>query len=105
MLKDGWVTCQFNAFLAGKVTTQRMKGGNTDGLYKAEGTKKKSQMLVDMHPDVAKVVWKFNRWHHQVDYKPFKNNKLIKKHGLVIPDRINEYGMILKEVPKKRKTK
>ena len=32
-LKDGWCTILFNAFLAGKVTTQRMKGGNTDSIY------------------------------------------------------------------------
>ena len=101
VLKDGWVTLQFNAFLAGKVTTQRMKGGNTEELYRAEGTRKKSEMLAEMHPDVAKVVWKFNRWHHQVDYSPFKGNKLVRRKGLVVPDRVNEYGMILKSVPKR----
>lgn len=96
VLKDGWCTVQFNAFLQGKVTTQRMAGGNTKEFYKDEGTMAKSQMLVDMHPDVAKVVWRFNRWHHHVDYKPFKNNLLIRKQGLYIPDVINNYGMILR---------
>jgi hypothetical protein len=57
-------------------------------------------MLADMHPDVAEVVWKFNRWHHRVDYRKFKANKLIRKEGLVVTDRINEYGMMLKEVRK-----
>lgn len=93
-LKAGYCTIQFNAFLAGKVTTQRMKGGNTDELY-ANGTLEKSQCLVDLHPDVAKVTWRFNRWHHFVDYKVFKKNKLIKKENLVIPDVINNYGMKL----------
>ena len=73
VLKAGYCTIQFNAFLAGKVTTQRMKGGNTDELY-AGGTLEKSQQLVDYHPDVASVVWRFNRWHHHVDYRPFKAN-------------------------------
>lgn len=77
VLKDGLCTIQFNAFLCGKVTTQRMKGGNTKEFYSEEGTLPKSQMLKDLHPDVAKVVWKFDRWHHHVNYKPFKNNKLI----------------------------
>jgi hypothetical protein len=95
VLKDGFCTIQFNTFLAGKVTTQRMAGGNTADFYKQEGTMAKSQMLADLHPDVAKVVWRFNRWHHHVDYRPFKNNKLIKKTGLVIPDQINNYGMKL----------
>lgn len=95
VLKDGFCTIQFNTFLAGKVTTQRMAGGNTADFYKQEGTMAKSQMLADLHPDVARVVWRFNRWHHHVDYRPFKNNKLIKKTGLVIPDQINNYGMKL----------
>ncbi len=94
VLKAGYCTVQFNAFLAGKVTTQRMKGGNTDELY-AGGTLLKSQQLVAYHPDVASVVWRFNRWHHHVDYRPFKENKLIRRQGLVIPDRVNNYGMVL----------
>jgi hypothetical protein len=97
VLKDGWCTLQFNAFLCGKVTTQRMNGGNTAEFYKNEGTLPKSEMLKNMHPDVTKVVWKFNRWHHVVNYKPFKQNKLIKKSNLKIPDTINEYGMILRK--------
>lgn len=95
VLKDGWVTVQFNAFLQGKRATQTMKGGNTKNFYKKEGTYLKSKMLEDMHPDVAKVTWRFNRWHHYVDYKPFKNNKLILKDNLNIPDKINNYNMKL----------
>lgn len=94
VLKDGLCTIQFNAFLCGKVTTQRMKGGNTDEFYAEEGTLPKSKMLEDMHPDVAKVVWKFNRWHHHVNYKIFSGNALKRKlecDGLVT----NNYGMTL----------
>ena len=91
-LKDGWCTIQFNAFIQEKATTQTMKGGNTDELYK-NGTLDKSKMLAKLHPDVAEVVWKFNRWHHKVDYKPFKKNKLKKKKGLKIKKGINNYGM------------
>ncbi len=94
-LKDNWCTVQFNAFLCGKVTTQRMKGGNTEVFYKNEGTLPKSKMLVDMHPDVSKLVWKFNRWHHQVNYRVFKNNHLVKKTGLKILNRVNNYSMVL----------
>jgi hypothetical protein len=98
VLKDGYCTIQFNAFLCGKVTTQRMGGGNSKEFYENEGTKNKSQMLEDMHPDVAKVVWKFNRWHHHVDYRPFRKNKLIKKKDISISKGIDNYGMILKEL-------
>lgn len=76
VLKRGDCTIQMNAFLCGKVTTQRMKGGNTDDFYATEGTLAKSEMLAGMHPDVAKVVWRFNRWHHHVDYRKFEGNKL-----------------------------
>lgn len=97
VLKDGLCTIQFNAFLAGKVTTQRMSGGNTKEFYEHEGTLAKSQMLADLHPDVAKVVWRFNRWHHHVDYKPFKKNGLIKDPSVEIPNGVNNYGMVLVE--------
>ena len=98
VLKDGWCTLQFNAFLCGKVTTQRMKGGNHEQFYSKDGTLNKSKMLEDMHPDVATVVWKFNRWHHKVNYKSFKNNKLKRKDNLIISKEINEYGMKLIEI-------
>ena len=91
VLKDGWCTVQFNAFIQEKATTQTMKGGNEE-IYK-NGTLDKSKMLARLHPDVAEVVWKFNRWHHHVDYKPFKKNELKKKKGLKIKEGINNYGM------------
>jgi len=100
VLKDGWVTCLFNAFLAGKVTTLRMKGGNTDTIY-TDGTLRKSQMIADLHPDVAKVVWRFNRWHHHVDYRPFKGNKLERKADAPVVSGVNEYGMRLGPRPKR----
>lgn len=94
MLKAGWCTVLFNAFLQKKVGTQRLKGGNTDELY-ANGTLDKSRMLVQMHPDVARLVWKFNRWHHHVDYRKFRKNRLIRRSDVEIPDGVNEYGMRL----------
>jgi len=48
-----------------------------------------------MHPDVSELVWKFGRWHHHVDYKPFKKNKLIRRDDIAIPSEPNEYGMRL----------
>jgi hypothetical protein len=94
VLKCGWATLQFNAFLQGKVTTQRMKGGNHEQFYEKDGTYLKSKMLEDMHPDVASVVWKFNRWHHRVDYKPYKQISLGNRKK-DIPLQVNNYGMSL----------
>lgn len=93
VLKDGWCTIQFNSFLAGKCTTQKIKGGNTEEFYSKEGTYPKSKMLEDMHPDVAKVQWKFNRWHHQVDYSGFKQELKFKENYVQSNVKTNNYGM------------
>jgi hypothetical protein len=98
VLKDGFCTIQFNAFLSGKTATQQMEGGNTEEFYDKEGTYNKSKMLVDMHPDVAKLVERYGRWHHYVNYEPFKKTKLIRKKDIVIKTGVNNYGMILKKV-------
>jgi len=111
VLKDGDCTIQFNAFLQGKAATQTLGGGNTaefyhaegtldktqwrDGKLNPEGTVKKSQMLVDMHPDVARIVWRYGRWHHYVDYSPFKDNQLRLKPGVKLSKTVNNYSMVL----------
>lgn len=77
VLKHGYCTFQFNALLQGKSPTQKLGGGNTAEFYASEGTYKKSKMLEVAHPDVAKTVWRFGRWHHDVDYRPFQANKPI----------------------------
>lgn len=95
-LKDGWCTVLFNAFLVQKKGTMTVRGGNTEELYKDDGRLKMAQSLVDQHPDVTTITWKFNRWQHQVNYDPFKKNKLKKKEGIIVPQGTNEYGMVLK---------
>lgn len=94
VLKDGDCTVLFNAFLCGKVTTMRMKGGNTDEVYlETDNRLEFARSLAEQHPDCVKVVWKFGRWHHSVDYKRFKKNKLVKKSGEW--SGVNNYGMKL----------
>lgn len=95
MLKAGWATVLFNAFLQKKITTQVVGGGNTEAFYAHEGTLPKSKMLVAMHPDVTKLVWRFSRWHHYVDYRPFAGIKLVRKPDAVIPHGTDDYGMRL----------
>lgn len=98
-LKLNYRTILFSAFLQGKSTTMTMKGGNTEEVY-GDGDKrmKFAKSLQEQHPDIVKIVWRFNRWHHQVDYRGFKKNKLIKKDGLNIPDKVNNYGMKLVKI-------
>lgn len=99
MLKGGWCTILFNAFLCGKQRTMTMKGGNTESLYKLgqqkDGRLLMAQSLQQQHPDVTKIVWKWGRWQHQVDYRPFKKNRLILREGINIPEGVNNYGMKL----------
>lgn len=98
VLKSGYCTVLFNAFLCGKITTMRMLGGNTDSLYhQTDNRKEFVESLIEQHPDVVKMTKKFGRWHHQVNYKPFKDNEL-KLKGPKSPDIVNEYGMYIKEV-------
>lgn len=84
MLKDRWQTVQFNAFLQYKVTTQTLGGGNTEAFYAVEGTSPKSEMLVRMHPDVAKLSHRFGRVHHHVDYSGFRH-PLLRKPDVELP--------------------
>lgn len=77
-LKDGWATVQFNAFLQYKMPTQTVKGGNTEAFYEVEGTLAKSRMQVAMHPDVSRLVRRYGRWHHHVDYSRFLGMSLIR---------------------------
>lgn len=99
VLKAGYVTVQFNAFLGDKATTLKMKGGNTDTIYNTGDHRREfAESLAAQHPDVARVVWKFGRWHHEVDYSKFKGNKLRLKQGVTPTGACNEYGMTLRRV-------
>lgn len=103
VLKDGLCTVLFTAFLGMKTTTMTMKGGNTEELYAGtnagakenDGRWKMAQSLVDQHPDVTKITWKWGRWQHHVDYSQFRKNKPVLKQNASIPDLIDDYGMTL----------
>lgn len=95
VLKAGWCTVLFNAFPCKKITTMLMQGGNTDKLYQGDGRLKMAQSLQGQHPDVVKVGRRWNRWQHIVNYRPFKYNRLVEKPGVVIPQGVNNYGMVL----------
>ena len=95
ILKSGRCTILFNAFVCGKTPTGIDKGGNADELYKGDGRLKMAQSLVDQHPGITTIVKKFGRWQHQVYYKHFKKNRLIKKDKYKNLKGINNYGMKL----------
>lgn len=93
-LKDGWCTVLFYAFIQQKAQTLTVKGGN-ENIYKETNNRKEfAESLVEQHPDIVKVTWKFNRWHHSVNYNGFKQ-RLIKKENVFVENKINNYGMKL----------
>lgn len=94
VLKDGWCTVLFLAFLAEKSVTMSVPGGMTPH-YQGDGRLKMAQELQGYHPDVTKITWKWGRWQHSVDYRPFKHNRLRLKPGVRVPEGVNEYGMQL----------
>lgn len=80
LLKDGYCTLLFTWCYCNKAATLTMKGGNTDTVYaETDNRKEFVQSLIDQHPDVVKLVYRYNRWHHEVNYDNFRGNKLIEK--------------------------
>ncbi len=84
MLTAGWNTVLFNAFLAEKENTQQQAGGNTDTIY-ADGTYEKSKMIVDQYPEITRLVERWGRWHHHIDYDQFRKRPLIRNPDVKIP--------------------
>jgi hypothetical protein len=108
-LKAGKCTVLFLAFIIHKMATMTMKGGNTEMLYKLDrerdGRYLMAESLRRQHPDVVRITRRFGRWQHLVDYRPFRNNRLIRRADVVLPDAdspdaVNEYGMRLAHRPK-----
>jgi len=109
LMKAGYHTYLFNAFVCGKCATLTMKGGNTKEVYGIDqaGTKHArtgsdfdhrrafAESLHAQHPGEVKITQKFGRWHHHIDYRVFQNKKPTKKPGLNIPKGGNNYGMKL----------
>lgn len=80
VLHNGGITASCVYYLADKVSTSdKMKGGNQTELYQGNDPKKKllkAKMLQSVWPQYVKVVIRFGRFHHLIDWKFFsKKNK------------------------------
>ena len=106
VLKEGLCTMLFYSFLCGKARTGTVKGGNTSEVYnnyEEDASLKKSQMLVEMHPDCVHLAQRYGRVHHIVDLnavinkngQPARLNPLILKKDVDIKNKIDNYGMQL----------
>lgn len=108
LLKDNYCTLLFRSLIMDKAATfyggdgskgGGMAGGNTDTVYAAGDHRLAfAESLAEQHPDVVKVVWKFNRWHHEVDYSPFRKNRPILRDDVVRIAAANNYKMELVKV-------
>ena len=81
VLKDGFCTILFYAFLCDKAKTMTMKGGNSDELYAGDGRKEMMESLIKQHPDCVRAGKKWGRCQHVVDYTRFKSNRLVFANG------------------------
>ena len=92
-------TVLFNAFLQDKASTMTMKGGNTDSIYnEGDNREEFAKSLERKHPDIVKTIWRYNRWHHSINFKTFKNIKMLRveNYNEIVKNTTNEYGMYLK---------
>ena len=98
VLKSGYRTILFNAYLCGKAATHSMKGGNTEEVYEvkdgqsSDNRREFAESLKAQHPDVVEVIIRWGRCHHLVNYRVFKQpleykDDYIPKYG------INTYGL------------
>ena len=96
VLKAGWCTILFRVMLQKKLPTQKIGGGNTEEFYAKEGTALKSEILKKVYPELTRLVIRWGRQHHYIDYRQFnKTNRLKRRRDIEIPTGVNEYGMEL----------
>lgn len=101
VLDKGLCTVQFNMFTGEKLTTKKKRGGNSEEFYDEHGTADKSQLLVDVYPQYAKLKYKFHRIHHEVNYKVFKQ-ELHLKEGVSLEElpKVNNMGIKIIQIPR-----
>jgi hypothetical protein len=67
VLADRWCTILLNAFVAQKLRTMTVKGGNTDDLYKiTDGRLKMAKQLERLWPGIVKTKRRFGRPQHVI---------------------------------------
>lgn len=79
ILKDGFNTILLNVFSCGKTSTLTMKGGNKDIYDETDKRKEFVEQLQKQHPGIVKMVYRYNRWHHKIDYSIFSHELILNK--------------------------
>ena len=105
VLAGGWCTVLFNAFLAEKMATMTMKGGNSDELYRGDGRLKMARALERMWPGVVEVKRRFRRPQHVVNWRKFDTPLKLKTEFEGVVSEPDERGMKLVQVKPELKSK
>lgn len=98
-LSAGWCTVLINAFLAEKMATMTMKGGNTDQLYKGDGRLTMARSLEKAWPGVVETKRRFQRPQHVIkdSWKKFDTPLRLKPGVDLAKLPPNDYGMKLRQ--------
>lgn len=97
VLADGWCTILVNVFLIYKITTMKVKGGNTTDLYQGDGRLKMARSLERLWPGVVTTRRRYQRPQHVIKgaWRQF-DTPLKLKEGIYLEGiQPNEYGLKL----------
>jgi hypothetical protein len=100
VLADNWCTVLVNVFVAEKMQTMQMKGGNTDQLYKEDGRTTMARSLERQWPYVVSTRRRWGRTQHVIkDQWQRFDTPLIRRKDIDW-DALgkNEYGLTLNQV-------
>jgi len=99
VLSSGWCTALINVFMANKLHTMTMRGGNTDQLYQGDGRLRMARSLERVWPYVVATKRRFKRPQHVIRgaWRGF-DTPLRLKPGAVVDAAPNEYGLRLEQV-------
>jgi hypothetical protein len=97
-LADGLCTVLINVFLAFKVETGVVRGGNTDAHYQGDGRLRMARSLERVWPGVVTVRRRFGRPQHVVNWRRFDTPLVLRDD--VDPAALgrDEYGLALRAV-------
>lgn len=101
VLSGGWCTVLVNAFLIKKIATMRMKGGNTDVLYRGDGRLQMARSLERQWPYVVATKRRFGRPQHVVRRTWAQFDQPLIRRADVDFDSLatsDEYGLELRQV-------
>jgi hypothetical protein len=100
VLTGGMCTVALNTFLAQKINTMVVKGGNTDDLYKGDGRLKMARMLERQWPYIVTTDRRFQRPQHVVRNAWRDFDTPLKRRTDIDWDNLEavDYNMTLKQV-------